>query len=155
MTTEAPLPTAVPAATPSQDDRVLAACAHLSFLAGFWLVAPIAIYVIKRKESRFVAFHALQAVMVQLLFGVTMTFGFAASIVLIATAGMSRQPEIAALAAVVPIVGLLFGALALFVVHAYAAYSAWRGAGWTIPIAGRIARAIHNADDGALKAPAT
>ncbi len=58
---------ALPQSMPSQDDRVLAACAHLSFLAGFWLIAPIAIYVAKRKESHFVAFTALQAVVVQLL----------------------------------------------------------------------------------------
>ncbi len=144
---------AVPPSMPSQDDRVLAACAHLSFLAGFWLIAPIAIYVAKRKESHFVAFTALQAVVVQLLFGGGVLGGGIFFILFAAVAaGMSGRHEVVGvLAAFVPVLVMLAGAFALLLVHAYAAYTAWRGVTLTIPVAGQIARAIQNADTGAIK----
>jgi uncharacterized Tic20 family protein len=143
---------AVPRPPPSQDDRALAVCAHLSFLIGFWLVAPIAIYVVKRKESHFVAFAALQAAVVQLLFAVATVGGVVLFVVLIAATGLSGRHELGIAAAIIPFVGIFVGGLALFLVHAYAAFSAWRGVNVDIPLAGWIARAIQNADDGALKA---
>jgi uncharacterized Tic20 family protein len=149
MTTQAPSPAAVP--VPSQDERLLAACAHLSFLTGFWLVAPVAIYVIKRKESRFVAFHALQAAVVQVLFGMAFGVGLLALIVLMAAVGISGHQELAPLIAFAPLFAFVAGPLALFGIHALAAYWAWRGLDGSLPIAGRIARAIQSADEGAIR----
>jgi uncharacterized Tic20 family protein len=137
---------------PSQDDRVLAACAHLSFLVGFWLVAPIAIYVVKRKESHFVAFAALQAALVQILFGGATVAGGIFFLVFGAAAGLSGRHELGIVAAILPLVVMLAGCFGLFLVHAYGAWCAWRGVDLTIPVAGHIARAIQNADEGALKA---
>jgi uncharacterized Tic20 family protein len=150
MTTAAPAATA-PAATPSQDDRTLAAVAHLSFLAGFWLVAPIAIYVVKRKESRFVSLYALQAAFVQILAGVGTAFFVAICVVLMAAIGISGRQELAAIAALVPIFGVLSGGASVLAVHLYAAFRAWQGKDLSIPIAGHLARAIMNADEGAVK----
>jgi uncharacterized Tic20 family protein len=150
MTTAAPA--AAPAAMPSQDDRTLAAVAHLSFLAGFWLVAPIAIYVVKRKESRFVGLYALQAAFVQLLAGVGTGFFVAVCFVLMAAIGISGRQELAAIAGLVPIFGVLSGGAGLLAVHLYAAFRAWQGKDFNIPIAGHLARAIMNADEGAAKA---
>jgi uncharacterized membrane protein len=139
---------------PTQDERLLAACAHLSFLTGFWLVAPIAIYAVKRKESHFAAFHGLQAAVAHVLFGVLMMGGFLAFLVVSAIVGVaaSSRHELAPLLGLIPLFGLVGGVFGLFAVHLYAAYAAWGGESWSIPIAGRIARAVQNADEGAAKA---
>jgi uncharacterized Tic20 family protein len=156
VTTQAPA-VATPGAPPvqSQDDRALAAAAHLSFLIGFWLVAPIAIYVIKRKESRFVALYAMQAAVVQILFAVGMGALMIAWVVLLAVAGASASAKhevFAVLVAVVPILAMIGAGFLLLCLHGWAAFSAWTGRDFSIPVAGPIARAIMNADDGALKA---
>jgi hypothetical protein len=140
-----------PSAALTQENRLLAALAHLSFITGFWFVAPIAIYVIKRKESRFVAFHALQAVLVQVVFGVVMTLGFIGFIVLMAVAGSSRDDALAGLIFALPLGGFALALLGLFTVHAVAAFRAWRGEGWSIPLVGGLARAIMGADVGVAK----
>jgi hypothetical protein len=41
-------------ATPSREDRLLAAAGYLGYFTGFWLVVPIVIYILKREKSRFV-----------------------------------------------------------------------------------------------------
>ena len=46
-------------------ERVLASAAYLSALGGFWLIVPAALYLWKGRESRFLGFHAIQAVMLQ------------------------------------------------------------------------------------------
>lgn len=51
---------------PSQEDRLIAAACHLSSLVGFGVLAPLAIFFVKREQSRFVAQHALQALFLQL-----------------------------------------------------------------------------------------
>lgn len=145
-----PIPGA-PSAVEPQENRLLAALAHLSFITGFWLIAPIAIYVVKRKESRFVAFHALQAVLVQVVFGVVMTLGFIGFVVLTAVAGSSRSDALAMVVFTLPLGGFALGLLTLFTVHAVAAFRAWRGEGWSIPLVGGLARAILGADVGAAK----
>jgi uncharacterized membrane protein len=137
---------------PPQEDRLLAVVSHLSFLAGFWLVVPIAVYVIKRKESRFVAFHALQAALVQVLFGAMMTVGALAVMVVGVLAGLSRSPAAEVALVAVPLLGLLAAGLALIGVHAYAAYTAWQGRTWSIPLAGSLARGILESDEGAARA---
>jgi uncharacterized membrane protein len=130
---------------------MLAACAHLSFFTGFWLVAPIAIFLIKRKESRFVAFYALQAALVQVLFGVGTMLFVILCIVLVAAVGVSGRHEAAAIVALVPVLGLVAGGAGLVLVHLFAAYSAWRGNELSIPLAGHLARAIQGADQDAAK----
>lgn len=60
----------------SADDRL---CAMLAYLLGlfFPLVAPIVIFLVRR-NSRYVAFHALQALFIELA---VMVLGFAVSVV--------------------------------------------------------------------------
>jgi len=147
-----PLAPAVPAAMPSQDDRLLAAFAHLSFLTGFWLIAPIAIYFLKRKESRFVAFQALQAVFVQLFWCVMMTCSVFVVTVLTMGASLSSHHELSPLFALLPTLGMLGGGLGLLGLHGLAAYRAWCGRDWSIPVAGGMARAVQAADEGAVRA---
>lgn len=55
---------------PTQDDRTMATLAHILQLVG-WFIAPLVIFLIRR-ESRFVSFHALQALFLQFVY---MVFG--------------------------------------------------------------------------------
>jgi len=152
---QSPSPVTPPAH--SQESRLLAACAHLSFLVGFWFVAPIAIYVIKRKESRFVAFHAMQAAVLHLLFwvGSAVATGLVmvGSIILGVSFHANHGAEIAfSFVALSPFLIFGLGMMAILGIGAWAAYSAWEGNTWSIPIAGGIARRIIAHDDGAAKA---
>jgi uncharacterized Tic20 family protein len=138
---------------PSQEDRLLAVCAHLGLLVGFWYVAPIAIYAIKRKESAFVSFHALQAIVAQIVFGAALVVGGIAFTILgVVLAAASHDGAIAAAITVFVLLLLGIASVGLVVVHCIAAYNAWQGRIWSIPLAGGIARTIQGADEGALKA---
>ncbi len=51
----------------SSDERALAALAHASvILPGFGFTVPLIIWIVQRKKSTFVTFHALQALLYQL-----------------------------------------------------------------------------------------
>jgi uncharacterized Tic20 family protein len=55
------------ASTASSDERILAALAHASVLLPGWgFLGPLIIWIIQRKKSAFVTFHALQALVYQL-----------------------------------------------------------------------------------------
>jgi uncharacterized Tic20 family protein len=53
------------AASPTSDERTMAVLAHALQLVGGWL-APLIILIVKR-DSKFVSFHALQALLLQIL----------------------------------------------------------------------------------------
>lgn len=61
MSEAVPLPVEV-----TQDDRTMATLAHILQLVG-WFIAPLVIFLIRR-ESRFVSFHALQALFLQIAY---------------------------------------------------------------------------------------
>ena len=50
---------------PTSDERTMATLAQVLQLVGSW-IAPLVIYLVKR-ESRFVSFHALQALLLQII----------------------------------------------------------------------------------------
>lgn len=50
-------------------DRWLVLIAYLGLFVGLWLIAPIAVYLLARRRSRFVAHHAALAALMHLLFG--------------------------------------------------------------------------------------
>ena len=104
-----------------QEERTWAMLAHLlGFLTS--VIGPLIIWLIKRKQSSFVAFHSLQA----LLFQAAVAVIYAAAHNLLFTGPM-----------------LLVEAIAAFInlaVSAFAAYSAWEGRPWEIPVIGRYAR---------------
>ena len=140
-----------PMASVSQEDRLLAAAAHLSVFLGFWLLGPIVIYAIKRKESAFVAFHALQAGVAHALFGSFIVLGFIVSVTVCLAIGVAMASPLGLLFAVVPYLAVGAWSVALLGVHAYAAYAAWQGRVWAIPLASGIARRILQADEGAAR----
>jgi uncharacterized membrane protein len=74
----APDPSAGALVGPTADERTLAAVAHgLSFVEG-GILGPLVVYLLKSKESPFVAFHALQS----------LAFGILMLVVVLATCGI-------------------------------------------------------------------
>ena len=55
-------------AGPDSNDRLLAGVAHASSLLGLWLIGPLVIYCVQREKSRFVAHHAMRAMVLQFAF---------------------------------------------------------------------------------------
>ncbi len=53
-----------PLTEPTQDERTMATLAHALMIIGAW-IAPLIIFLIKR-DSKFVSFHALQALLYQI-----------------------------------------------------------------------------------------
>jgi uncharacterized membrane protein len=51
--------------SPTQDERTLALLAHILQIVAWWL-APLIIILLIKRDSRFVSFHALQALLLQL-----------------------------------------------------------------------------------------
>ncbi|MGH9556508.1 MAG: DUF4870 domain-containing protein [Terriglobales bacterium] len=54
---------------PSPDERSLASLAHALQIVG-WFIAPLIIFLIRR-DSKFVSFHALQALLLQIVYMIT------------------------------------------------------------------------------------
>jgi len=50
---------------PRQDERTMALLAHVLQLVGWW-IPPLVIFLVKR-DSRFVSFHALQPLLLQII----------------------------------------------------------------------------------------
>lgn len=58
----------ITSSTPSQNDKIMAALAHVSAILPFMgVIAPIVIWATQKDKSEFVAFQALQAIAYQLL----------------------------------------------------------------------------------------
>jgi len=86
-------PFVAPAVELTQEDRMLAAASYLGYLVGFWLVVPIVVYVLKREKSRFVAFHALQAIVIHVLGIPVLIFGMVFPLVMTAVIALAVQPK--------------------------------------------------------------
>lgn len=103
--------------TPTQDEKNLAALGHgLTFFEG-GLFGPLILYFVKREESAFVAFHALQS----LLFGLVF-FGLT-----IVSCGL---------------LGVLL-VIPYMVFEGIATIKAYEGEWYELPIVGRYAREKH------------
>lgn len=81
--------------SPSPDERSLASLAHALQIVG-WFLAPLIIFLVRR-DSKFVSFHALQALLLQvvsmLVFGVMMVVMVASFIVPIMRSENQRRSE--------------------------------------------------------------
>jgi len=93
----------------SSGDRLAAAIAH-GGTAFAWFLAPLVVYLIKRNDSRWASYHALQALLWSLL----------GTVVSLATCGLA-----------IPV---------FMVYHLYAAYKVFTGDDYAYPIVGDIAR---------------
>ena len=130
-----------PPAGPSNEYRLFAAGAHLGWAVGFPVVAPIVIYMMKKEQSRFVAFHALQAIIWSILSMALLFLLLFASLTVPLALTLAAQDERVMgvtmmwtwLAALVPRgIFLPFSCVA--------AIKAYRGEEYELPIAGRLAR---------------
>ena len=117
-----------PDGAPSQDDRVIAAVAHgLSFVEG-GILGPLVIYLLKKDENDFIAFHSLQS----------LYFGLAFLVGSILTCGVG--------AAVLVWPYLIFQAIATM--------RAYEGEWYELPMVGAYARKQHPGPGGIPPAPA-
>ena len=144
-----PPPPPVAAAEPviTQDERTMAVLAHALQMVG-WFIAPLVILVVRR-ESRFVSFHALQALLLQvtyvLLFVVFMVIWFAVMFGTIARAGSmpNAQPP-PVIFAIFPLFWLAWMALWILMIVAAIVYAIKAGRGeWAeYPLLGKLARRL-------------
>ena len=143
-----PVPGQTVAAPPTQEDRMVAAVSYLSWLVGMYLVVPIAIFFWARDRSRFVSFHAIQATVLGLMMAgaaAVATVGYFIVLMVAAMFGAAVGAELAFLlsgAAFVVLVVLLPTIATL-----YAAWCAFHGDTWRIPLIGRLANRVLTASD--------
>ncbi|HEV2315618.1 MAG TPA: DUF4870 domain-containing protein [Candidatus Acidoferrales bacterium] len=132
----------------TQDEKAYAGLAHALMMSTWW-IGPLIIYLTK-KESRFVSFHAMQALLWQIIFTVLYFVGIAAWIVVIfSTVAMHpqntpNQPFPIAVFIVMPIFWLfMMGAIAIsLTLGIMYCLKAMRGEWAAYPVIGRWARKI-------------
>lgn len=143
-----PVAPASPFYEPTQDERTFATLAHALQIPGWW-IAPL-IILLTKKESRFVKFHATQALLLQCLHVMvtvtTMVVFFAVMLGTIAHAGAPKPEPPMALFAFMPFVWLaMFGMYVLVLVLSIMyAIKAGRGEWAGYPVIGSIARYMLN-----------
>ena len=128
---------------PTQDERTMATLAHaLQFVGSF--IAPLVIFLIKR-ESRFVTFHALQAILLQLTF-LIVAFGsmmvFFVAIMATLPAHGSNNPPFAVFFFPLIWLVLMGGHVTVLVLAIVYAVKAGKGEWAGYPIIGGLARRI-------------
>ena len=133
---------------PTQDERTMAMLAHALQLIGSW-IAPLIIFLINRK-SRFVSFHALQALLLQIAHVIVVVVFFVGwftlmftTIVVQGTAKPPGQPPIV-LFLIFPLLWLVLIGTWITVLIFAIMYTVKAGRGeWAeYPVLGRIARRI-------------
>jgi uncharacterized membrane protein len=134
----------------TQDERTMATLAHALQVVGWW-IAPLIIFLINRK-SRFVSFHALQALLLQavylILMGGFMVLWFVVIFGMIAHQNGSNNTPPAGFFVMMPIIWLGFMCMwiSVLVIAIVYAIKAGRGEWANYPIIGRIARRLLKID---------
>jgi uncharacterized membrane protein len=132
---------------PTLDERTMAILAHMLQIVGLW-IAPLIIFVVKR-ESKFVSFHALQALLLQVVYlglmGLGVVFWFGAIFLTMVSAhasGDSSSPP--AFFIFMPMLWLDWMSIwaAMVVVAIVYGVKAGRGEWVEYPFLGRMARNI-------------
>ena len=133
--------------SPTQDERTLAILAHVLQVVG-WFIAPLVIFLTKR-ESKFVSFHALQALLLQIaymIFMVLMFVGFFSTFFLTAfhQQGTGHQAPPPAFFILFPLVwlGMMGSWVLMLVVAIVYGIKAGRGEWAAYPVLGKLARKI-------------
>jgi uncharacterized Tic20 family protein len=135
--------------SPDQDERTMATLAHALQVVG-WFIAPLVIFLIK-PESRFVRFHALQALLLQAVH-VVLYFILAVAWIAVIFSSVFRQaatssqqpPFPLAFFIAFPFIWLAMMGLWVFIVVVAILYAVKAGRGeWAqYPLVGRWARRI-------------
>ena len=133
---------------PSQDERTMATLAHALQLVLSW-IGPLVIFLMRR-ESRFVSFHSLQALLLQVVQVIVVVIFFVGWFILMFTtlfvSGTSRpasNPPVA-LFLVFPLLWLLLMAtwITVFIIVIVYAVKASRGEWAEYPVLGKFARKL-------------
>ena len=140
---------------PTLDERTMAILAHMLQIVGLW-IAPLIIFVVKR-ESKFVSFHALQALLLQVLYLFLMILGmvFCFGVIIItaiaahSSGGDSSPPEFFALMPMLWLnwMGIWFAMVVIAIVYGV---KAGRGEWAEYPFLGKVARRILKLGPGGL-----
>lgn len=133
---------------PTQDERTMATLAHALQIVLSW-IGPLVIFLIRR-ESRFVSFHALQALLLQIVQVIVIVVSFVAWFILmfstIFIAGTSKPPgnPPVTLFVVFPLLWLLIMAtwITVFIMVIVFAVKANHGEWAEYPVLGRLARRL-------------
>jgi uncharacterized membrane protein len=132
---------------PTQDERTMAVLAQVLQVVGWW-IAPLIIFLVKR-ESQFVRFHALQALLLQgvymILSGVFMVIWFATFFLTMARhGGGSNTAPPSAFFVLFPLMWLGFMGLwvAMLVLAIVYGIRAGRGEWAEYPLLGSLSRKI-------------
>jgi hypothetical protein len=127
------------------DERTMATLAHALQLIGSW-IAPLIIFLIRR-QSRFVSFHALQALLLQIIHTIIviilMVLWFATILTTVAHQTGGRPTELPiALFLLMPVAWLGFMALwvSTLIIAILYAIKAGRGEWADYPLIGKLAR---------------
>jgi uncharacterized membrane protein len=141
---------------PTLDERTMAILAHMLQIVGLW-IAPLIIFVAKR-NSKFVSFHALQALLLQVLYlflmilGMVFCFGviIMTAIAAHASGGDASPPEFFAF---MPLLWLNFMGIwfAMVVIAIVYGVKAGRGEWAEYPYLGRLARNILKLGPGGVQ----
>src|SRR6267142_3884643 len=140
-----PEPVVAPESVITQDERTMAVLAHALQVVG-WFIAPLVILIAKR-DSRFVAFHALQALLLQvlyvLLWMIFLVVWVATMFGAIARAGSGgtpvAPPEIMLAFPLIWLGGMVFWVLVIVAAVVYS-IKAGRGEWAEYPILGKLAK---------------
>lgn len=141
---------------PTQDERVMATLAHALQLILSW-IAPLVIFLTHR-NSRFVSFHALQALLLQILQVIVIVVCFVVWFVLmfsalfVSGAGKHAANPPVGLFVVFPLLWLLLMGTWItgFIVVIVYAVKANRGEWAEYPVLGRLARKLLKIGPGGL-----
>jgi len=145
-----------PEADITQDERTMATLAHALQVVGWW-IAPLIIFLMQRK-SRFVSFHALQALLLQIVYMVLMgAFGLLWFAFIFLTVFQHQADKAApppAMFVLFPIIWLGFMGMWVLVLVLAIVYAikAGRGEWANYPIIGRIARSFLKMDTRTISA---
>ena len=139
---------------PTQNEMTMATLAHALQLIGSW-IAPLIIFLVKR-ESRFVSFHALQALLLQICYTILIVLAVAGWIaVMISTVAFHAADKTTpppALFVLFPLFWLIFMGCGIFnlVVAIVYAIKAGRGEWAEYPLLGRWARKLLKMGPGGV-----
>ncbi len=142
----------------TQDERTMATLAHALQVVGWW-IAPLVIFLVHRK-SRFVSFHALQALLLQIAYLIVMIgfivlwMGAIFGMIAQQSAGSDKTPP-PYFFVLMPLVWLGFMAAWAFVLVIAILYAikAGRGQWANYPVLGNIARRLLKINDLGEAAP--
>jgi uncharacterized membrane protein len=123
----------------SDRGRLLAAVAHLSFITGVCVVISCGIFLGARRRSPFVAFHALQSALLEVVAFLGLCVLGGLFFALTRVAGVRGGEEIEMLGSAFLTFAAIAGGLSLFGLHVAAAVAAWRSVAWSVPLVGWIA----------------